>query len=276
MSGGPRFVMSGAVSVESTERRWGEGKVDLASRDLAALKARHVLENLPEGQGLSVLDYGCGEGKLLALVGERRPGWDLVGVDIQKPLASDHFRFHLLEAGRPPPLADGAFDAVVSVDVLEHVLDLDETLAQIARLLKPGGRLVGFVPIKGQPFSPYAFFRRLFGKDLYARTKDHVQAYRRREFVERLSRHFRVEKVNFSYHVPGTLMDATFFALCAIPAVGRWWWRRSNPIYRPTATRGLFGWLMVLANRLCYLESSLLFGVSLFSSGLHFVAIKPR
>jgi glycosyltransferase involved in cell wall biosynthesis len=44
------------------------------------------------------------------------------------------------------PYADGAFDAVVATDVLEHVISLDACLVQIIRVLKPGGRLILRVP----------------------------------------------------------------------------------------------------------------------------------
>jgi 2-polyprenyl-6-hydroxyphenyl methylase/3-demethylubiquinone-9 3-methyltransferase len=41
--------------------------------------------------------------------------------------------------GEALPYGDAAFDAVVCVDVLEHVADLDKVLGQVARVLRPGG-----------------------------------------------------------------------------------------------------------------------------------------
>jgi 2-polyprenyl-6-hydroxyphenyl methylase/3-demethylubiquinone-9 3-methyltransferase len=41
--------------------------------------------------------------------------------------------------GEALPYADAAFDIVVCVDVLEHVQDLSKVLAEVARVLKPGG-----------------------------------------------------------------------------------------------------------------------------------------
>ena len=41
-----------------------------------------------------------------------------------------------------PPYADGEFDAVVAVQALEYLADLDGALRQIHRMLKPGGRLI--------------------------------------------------------------------------------------------------------------------------------------
>ncbi len=42
-------------------------------------------------------------------------------------------------AGEALPYDDASFDAVVCVDVLEHVADLDRVLAEVARVLRPGG-----------------------------------------------------------------------------------------------------------------------------------------
>ena len=53
---------------------------------------------------------------------------------------------YLLRTGEPLPLDGGSFDAVVSLSTLEHVYELNETLSEFARILKPGGRLVVFVP----------------------------------------------------------------------------------------------------------------------------------
>jgi len=47
------------------------------------------------------------------------------------------------------PFADGSFDVVVSFFALEHIHPLDDHLAEIERVLKPGGRLVGGIPCEG-------------------------------------------------------------------------------------------------------------------------------
>jgi SAM-dependent methyltransferase len=96
-----------------------------------------------------VLDLGCGEGQVARLAAAR--GADVVvGVD---PAAAQ-----IAEAGRRGggaryaravggalPFRVGAFDAVVVCLVLEHVVDLDGTLDEIARVLADDGRLVLFL-----------------------------------------------------------------------------------------------------------------------------------
>src|SRR5215207_11686373 len=44
------------------------------------------------------------------------------------------------------PFADGAFDRVIAAEVLEHVPDHDHALAELVRVLRPGGRLAVTVP----------------------------------------------------------------------------------------------------------------------------------
>ena len=62
---------------------------------------------------------------------------------------------YLLRIGEPLPLEAGSHDAVVSLNTLEHVYNLDETLGEFVRILKPDGRLVVLVPfmfrVHGQP-----------------------------------------------------------------------------------------------------------------------------
>jgi 2-polyprenyl-6-hydroxyphenyl methylase/3-demethylubiquinone-9 3-methyltransferase len=57
------------------------------------------------------------------------------------------------------PFADGVFDAVVAADVLEHVPDLPAAVAELARVLAPGGRLA-FDTINRTPWS---WFTAVFG-----------------------------------------------------------------------------------------------------------------
>jgi 2-polyprenyl-6-hydroxyphenyl methylase/3-demethylubiquinone-9 3-methyltransferase len=63
------------------------------------------------------------------------------------------------------PFADGAFDVVVAADVLEHVPDLPAAVAELARVLAPGGRLV-FDTINRTPWS---WFTAVFGLERWLR-----------------------------------------------------------------------------------------------------------
>jgi SAM-dependent methyltransferase len=97
----------------------------------------------------SVLDVGCGEGQMSRLassVGARR----VVGLDPTSAQLSV-----ARQRGGPPmycrgvadtlPFRDGSFDAVVACLVFEHIEAVDEALAEVGRVLKPGGRFLFFL-----------------------------------------------------------------------------------------------------------------------------------
>jgi SAM-dependent methyltransferase len=97
-----------------------------------------------------VLDVGTGEGQVARLAVEQ-PGVELVvGVD---PTAAQvvvaHERGGGVHYGRSGaaalPFPDATFDAVVACLVFEHIRDVDEAIAEVARVLEPGGRFLFFL-----------------------------------------------------------------------------------------------------------------------------------
>jgi ubiquinone/menaquinone biosynthesis C-methylase UbiE len=101
------------------------------------------------GRGGRVLDIGCRSGSLTKSYTE---GNDVVGVDVDRD-ALKLFRerlgleAHWLDVDRDPlPFPDSSFDVVACTEVLEHLRFPATALAEIRRVLKPDGRLVGSVP----------------------------------------------------------------------------------------------------------------------------------
>ena len=103
-------------------------------------------DKLTDWQGKSVLDLGCAGGfmaEALAHKGARVSGIDPAQDAIQA--AKHHAKTSNLDitydvgVGEHMPYSDDTFNIVVCVDVLEHVRDLSQVLAEVARVLKPGG-----------------------------------------------------------------------------------------------------------------------------------------
>jgi SAM-dependent methyltransferase len=259
----------------SFEPRWGGEVIDPKAHDLPALKASFLLRHAPRRGKL--MELGSGEGKILRTLARAHPELTLIGCDVRDVPPSDGaFEFRRMTSD--VPAGDAELDAVVFVDVLEHVPEPRRTLREVARVLKPGGLLLGFIPLEGQPFSAYALYRRLLGPDLYRRTKEHLQAFTRAEAHE-LLRGFELIEQQHAYHALGQALDASFFAAALLPRLQRFWWTE-NRYYRPerrdlAALPRLLNGLLGLGNRLAYVESRLLSRVSWFSAGLLFAARRP-
>lgn len=103
-----------------------------------------------------VLDFGCGAGKLVQEY--RDAGLQAFGADIVLPKKSP-LLFLIPQDCYRIPFDDNTFDFVVSNSVLEHVGDLPSTLAELKRVLKPGGVSLHLFPpkcrlIEGHLFVP--------------------------------------------------------------------------------------------------------------------------
>jgi len=112
--------------------------------------------------GKDVLDLGCAGGFMAEAMAKR--GANVTGIDPARAAiaaARRHANAEGLQIGYDVGVGealaydDASFDAVVCVDVLEHVADLKQVLSEIARVLRPGGVFL-FDTINRNPIARFA------------------------------------------------------------------------------------------------------------------------
>ena len=154
----------------------GDGHpIDVASRqDALAQLSRHVGGKTAP----AILEIGCSSGFLLKSIVQCFPSVMVMGADVVRAplflLAAELstvplLRFDLLQC----PLPSEIFDAIVMLNVLEHIEDDAGAIRQLHRLLKPGGVAIVEVPAGPHLYDAYdealQHFRRYGMKDLVAK-----------------------------------------------------------------------------------------------------------
>jgi len=108
-----------------------------------------------------ILIDGCGTGTYLVRLAEEAAF--ITGLDIEWERAREAWDCTpttLCAAGEYLPYPNNHFDLILSHEVLEHVQNDRQTLAEIARTLAPGGRLLLFCPNRGYPFETHGIYWR--------------------------------------------------------------------------------------------------------------------
>lgn len=176
------------------ENIYGSGPpVEHPSAEALAL----VLQYLPARS--SVLDFGCGAGAYARGILDAGHNW--LGAEIQPAcleiLQRRNLPFRAFEAAAGPrlPFADLSFDAAIAIEVLEHITDLDATIAELARVTKT--RLLVSVP--NMEIIP--LFAPLGVVPWHLLEATHVNFFTRASLATALRRHFgRVEVFTYGRH----------------------------------------------------------------------------
>jgi SAM-dependent methyltransferase len=150
--------------------------MDRASRQHTMTQLRRWLGADPA----VIMDIGCSSGAMLKLLLREFRSANILGADyVRGPL-------EILAATLPGvpllqfdltacPLPDGCLDGIVLLNVLEHIEDDDAAMAQVSRVLKPGG-----IAIVEVPAAPNLY-------DIYDRQLLHYRRYRISELIKKVS-----------------------------------------------------------------------------------------
>lgn len=139
-----------------------------------------------------ILDNGAGLGTYLEAIGRANPASVRVGLEIEHERAVAALARAdavVLGVGERLPFANDTFDLILSNEVIEHVTDDRAAVAEMARVTRPGGRIVIFAPNRWYPVEQHGVYWRgeyYFGNKplvnylpnpLRNRLAPHVRAY---------------------------------------------------------------------------------------------------
>jgi SAM-dependent methyltransferase len=138
-----------------------------------------ILELAGDVSGRRVLDAGCGAGPLTAALRDR--GALVTGIDasagmleLARRRPGPDVELRVADLAEPLPFADGAFDDVVASLVLHYLQDWGPTLAELHRVLRPGGRLIVSVD---HPLAVHLWHQAVGEKKDYFATRERVEEW---------------------------------------------------------------------------------------------------
>jgi ubiquinone/menaquinone biosynthesis C-methylase UbiE len=102
-----------------------------------------IREHLGDLSGKRVLDVGCGKGRFARVFHEQQPAAELWGLDISEEMLRHVPAGIQTRAGSMTelPFETASFDAAYATESLEHAVEIDKAVAEICRVVKPGGRI---------------------------------------------------------------------------------------------------------------------------------------
>ena len=195
-----------------------QGFVPIRPRDKNSQLRRFLsaISCMKEGR---VLEIGAGGGRFINAVSDAMPCLDLVGIDISKTsimLASKNsngrIRF-LVSDGLSLPFKDGSFDAVVIMDVIEHVEETGNLLKEVNRVLKRDRIFHAFVPCERNPWTlTWLFWKVRIGNNLTRKYFGHVRYFATGGLEELMFKEgrFKITEKTFSDHFLSQLITLFF------------------------------------------------------------------
>lgn len=103
-----------------------------------------VLEHMGDLTGKRVVDVGCGKGRFARIVAERHPSARVMALDVS-PAMLRHVPSGILAVAASMtdlPLGSDSCDGAYATESLEHAVDIETAVAEMCRVVKPGGRIL--------------------------------------------------------------------------------------------------------------------------------------
>ncbi|MBN1263789.1 MAG: class I SAM-dependent methyltransferase [Candidatus Pacebacteria bacterium] len=265
------------------KKKWGTGEVDLSPGFLGATRLKHCLRALGPISGGKILEVGCGGGSFARAIKRHRPELEVLGCDLSREVITEAKKKDSGVEYRQAdiyclPFKETSFEAVVSFDVFEHLERPGQALAEVFRVLRPGGLLHFFAPIEGNSLTLF----QLFSQRLYRIKKEytgHVQAYTLRSLQELLIKiGFSFREARFSCFYLYQLVDLGYFGFLklrgrnAAVSVEGYLDFAAGSFYDRLLGLGksLFGWLTYGENEIW----PILPGARSVAGGIHITAMK--
>jgi len=168
------------------ENYWGGNVGYLGDFNLKWPKLKKLI---PLEDNITIIDFGCGNGKILEEIKKINPKANLIGLDVSET-ALEQARKNLPEVelykindGEKIPLKSEIADFIFSSEVIEHIYDIENAFSEMARILRPGGKILLTTPyhglIKNLLITIFAFNKHFnpVGSHIRFFTKKHCSIY---------------------------------------------------------------------------------------------------
>jgi 2-polyprenyl-3-methyl-5-hydroxy-6-metoxy-1,4-benzoquinol methylase len=183
------------------------GSANPVVRRLMASFERTLDELMRRAEPRSLLDVGCGEGVLVHRWAQSLPDHRVVGIDLEEESIqagwaqrqAPNLEYRTMPA-EELPFADGEFDLATAIEVLEHVPDPEQTLAEMARCAER--HLLVSVP--REPLWRMLNMARGAYLGQLGNTPGHLNHWSRRSFARLLQQHGEVVELRSPF--PWTML----------------------------------------------------------------------
>ena len=152
-------------------------------------RLKMILDAAGERVNGRVFVDGCGVGMYLGRLSKTAAQAVGLDIELERTLEAQQLAKQVVcGAGEKLPFAADTFDLILSNEVLEHVQDDAQAVREILRTLRPGGRLVLFVPNRGYPYETHG----IYWQGRYRFGNIPLINYLPRRWRDRLAPHVRV------------------------------------------------------------------------------------